>query len=72
MKRFKHLRKALAILLGVFGLSTLLSSCFKEKDCKCTYSYDGYTQEMIVTTKSKCEDLKFSYDGQSIKMDCEK
>ena len=75
MKKFKHFRKLLAILLGLFGLSAILSSCAKEKDCKCSYSYtyNGVTvsmEAMVITTKTKCEDLKFKYDGESMDLDC--
>ena len=75
MKKFKHLRKLLAVLVGLFGLSSILSSCAKEKDCKCsvTYTYNGITMTVetaVIKTKTKCEDLKFKYDGETVDMDC--
>lgn len=70
MKTLKHLSKLGKILLGLFGVAALFSSCAKEKDCDCTYSIYGYDMEFTVTTKTKCEDLKFSYSGYDMDMEC--
>lgn len=71
MKKFKHLFRLGSIFLGLFGIAAIFSSCFREKDCVCSYTYDGETYEIFtVTTKDKCENLEFTYEGESYDIKC--
>ncbi len=65
MKNFKIISKAFSILIGSLGVSALMSSCNKERDCACTatesYSYSGQTYSSTnnfdVTVQEKCVEL---------------
>lgn len=66
MKNYKNIFRLTSIVLGLFGVALMSSSCSKEKDCVCSYTYEGQSMEVLkVTTSDKCEDLEFSYDGES-------
>jgi len=74
MKNYRNMFKLASIVLGLFGFALMSSSCSKEKDCKCYYTYDGEKEETptIVTTSDNCEDLKFEdMDGDKLNRDCE-
>jgi len=65
MKNFKIITKAFSILLGSLGVSALMTSCNKERDCACTstnsYSDQGQTytssNSYDVTVQEKCVEL---------------
>jgi hypothetical protein len=72
MKSLRNFFKLGRILFALLGLSALSFTSCKERDCVCSYTYDGETYEMFtVTTSDKCEDLEFSYDGETADLDCE-
>lgn len=51
--------KKLAILLGVIGL-VCLSSCNKEKVCRCAVLH-AQTIRLIEINRGSCEDIRFVY-----------
>ena len=66
MKNFKIISKAFSILIGSLGVSALMSSCNKERDCDCavsnTETYANgqsytYTNNFDVTVQEKCVEL---------------
>ncbi|MCH7534946.1 MAG: hypothetical protein IH948_04255 [Bacteroidetes bacterium] len=69
MKRAKNFKKLGSIVLGLFGVAALFTSCAKERTCACTqtttwsYTYAGSTTSgsstylFNVTSKGKCEDV---------------
>ncbi|MBN1181026.1 MAG: hypothetical protein JXB49_01980 [Bacteroidales bacterium] len=57
MKNIRLLKRIFGILFGAVGISSLLSACHKERDCRCTYSSDGDTYVVTVTTKEPCWEL---------------
>jgi len=71
MKNFKNIFKLASILLGLFGITLMSSSCNKEKECVCSYTYNGISMEyMKVTTSDNCEDLEFKYEGEKQNISC--
>lgn len=70
MKTTRNFLKVGAILIGVIGFSTFLSSCKKEKDCVCTLGEGEEAQEMVITTNGDCDVLEFSYESISLKPSC--
>ncbi|MCH7534947.1 MAG: hypothetical protein IH948_04260 [Bacteroidetes bacterium] len=67
MKKNKNIVKFGSILLGLFGISSLFSSCAKEVTCNCTMTYTyidngisyTYSESLFqITTKGKCEDVE--------------
>ncbi|MCO4814688.1 MAG: hypothetical protein KC454_08245 [Flavobacteriales bacterium] len=66
MKKTRILKRSFALLFGAIGLTSLFSSCHKERTCDCTqsytYSYIGgasYTNSIDITkkTEEKCWEL---------------
>ncbi len=76
MKTLRLIGKLGMIVIGVFSFSLITSSCKKDRDCKCTYSYTGQADvTVIVTTKEKCWELDqtVEFQGQQLlKVECEK
>lgn len=75
MKSIKHIGKLFGVIFSLLGLGAIFTSCNKERDCTCTYSYTylgtTFTEEINTTVEGKCETLELSYDGQKLNMDCE-
>ena len=78
MKNFKIISKAFSILIGSLGVSALMSSCNKERDCDCTVSNTetyangqsySYTNNYDITVQEKCVELNrersYTYSGST-------
>ena len=80
MKNARMIGKTLTILLGVIGVTALISSCKKLRSCTCTttYTYLGspsysYTQtESAVIKKCSELDASASYGTYSVTKSCVK
>ena len=78
MKKLRILKRSMALLFGALGLTTVFSSCHKERTCNCTqtnsYTYIGgssysYSQQVTKKTEQKCWELnettEQSYGGST-------
>jgi len=75
MKNARLLKRTFGILLGAVGLTTFMSACHKERDCKCSQTQGGETYTAIVSTKEQCWELdkELEYDNEVIyTIECEK
>jgi len=68
----RDLKRFMTIILGVVGISTLTSSCGKEKTCRCKLEDSPGVTVEIVIKKGKCEDVKGEFSYLSYSYDIEK